>query len=283
MTHVSFFLLFIYKFPKGCGSFFAWPLTGLYGKELEELKAHVCAGTPWLPSSCEYINSFATLRLPNPNICHCTFFNIYDDESKYCLLDWVTQKGQALGLAGGGRRECCWCLNVNVSLLSPESARPHHRGNAHRLVWLQTCVQTWRSSANNLHEFEYCGFMSLNFNSSCKDSGVDERMVKCVHGFACLESADLSYTPASRCVCVEIYCTSIWAFPCIARARVAMRWSIRGDIFMSWSQIWISSDEVLFPLDQLPSLQDSGSEAAWLNGAYLMSLELQPNRSRLKL
>lgn len=98
-----FFLAFYLQIPQRLWVLPAWPLTGLYGKELEELKAHVCAGTPRLPSSCEYINSFATLRLPKPNICRCTFFYIYDDESKHCSLDWVTQKGQALGLAGGGQ------------------------------------------------------------------------------------------------------------------------------------------------------------------------------------
>lgn len=97
----------------------------------------------------------------------------------------MTWRGQALGLVRGCRGSVIGvCVCVWMCACSPERASPHHRTRARCSVCPDTHMQIWHGSANNLHEFVYYGFMSLNFNlSSKKDSCVDEKVLKCVRGF----------------------------------------------------------------------------------------------------
>lgn len=144
------------------------------------------------------------------------------------------------------------CVGVNVTVCSPERASPHHRSCAHCSVCPETHMQIWHGSANNLHEFVYYGFMSLNLSlSSKKDSCVDEKVHMwfwtkggCVGlrllpapGFTCIHLCIC----VSICLCMHVHAVWVYVQP--------MRLSIRGDSFTSWSQIWISLDEILFPLD----------------------------------
>lgn len=158
---------------------------------------------------------------------------------------------------------CVW-RGVNVCVCSPERSSPHLRSSAHWSVCPETHMQIWHSSANNLHEFVYYGFMTLNLNLYFKkDSCVDERVLKCAHWFRRRGSVlAFGYVPGPRATWIHIYicvrmglhlCVDDCTCKCCASVYVPMRWSIRGDSFMSWSQIWISSDEILFHLDWSPS------------------------------
>lgn len=158
----------------------------------------------------------------------------------------------------------CGRGGVNVCVCSPERASPHLRSSAHCSVCPATHMQIWHGLANNLHEFVYYGFMSLNLNlSSKKDSCVDERVLKCACGFRRRGSVlAFGCRPVPKSTCIHIYicmsmsvhlCMHDCSCTCCAIVCAPVRWSIRGDSFTSWSQIWISSDEILFPLDWSPS------------------------------
>lgn len=183
--------------------------------------------TPRL-SSCEYINSFTTFEVAKPKYLPLHIFNIYDDESKYCLLDWVTQKGQALGLAREGRKECYWCVceGVNVCVWSPERANPHHRSSTHCSVCPETRMQIWHGSVNNLLEFAHYRFASLNFNLSPNRPCWWERAC----GFKLRGGWLLAfgYMVVSRFMCIRIHCAvcvNVSLHLCIYAVRVhAFQW-----------------------------------------------------------
>lgn len=219
--------------------------------------ACVCENTlTTLLSLCEYINSFTTFEVAKPKYLPLHIFNIYDDESKYCHggLSDTERSSSGLGWRGQGGNVIgvCVCVWGWRCVCSPERAGPHHRGGAHCCVCSETHMQIRHGSANNLHEFVYYGFMSWNLNlSSKKDRCVDETVLE----WACGLRGGWGV-----CLCVHLYVqlvtfTSagvpayIFACKCVRSGEVIHF----GDSFTSWSQIWISPDEILFPLDWSPS------------------------------
>lgn len=174
---------------------------------------------------------------------------------------WAWPEGARWNIIGVCRGT--W-VGVFVCVCSPERASPHLRSSAHCSVCPKTHMQIWHGSANNLHEFVYYGFMSLNLNVYFKkDSCVDESVLKCACGFrrggACWPlviwlGRGLSVFAFTFMASMSLHlCVHDCPCTCCASVCAPMRWSIWGDSFTSWSQIWISSDEILFPLDWSPS------------------------------
>lgn len=215
-------------FLRSCGSFPAWPLTGLYRKELERLKGCVCAGTPWLPGSL-HVNTLIHLplsRSPNPNICLCTYLIFMMTKANIaCWIEWHRKVKLWAWPERAGRNVTGVCEGVNVCVWSPERANPHHRSSTHCSVCPETHMQIWRGSVNNLLEFAHYRFASLNFNLSPNRPCWWERACGFKRRGGVLA---FGYMVVSRFMCIRIHCAvcvNVSLHLCIYAVRVhAFQW-----------------------------------------------------------